>query len=199
METNEQTIRLFSRALLHSMTVLVSTRDIYAYRSLQDVIEYCTRVAVQSSCEGRVFVGAIRELHHSLQEVTATQTESLKSLLLAERHVLLLLVHMTSVVASNQKTVPSSMTPRDVRVPKVRNPESVKIIRTSGKKEQLSASAQQVFIGVQKTEPVRAKDIIKHCSPMSERTVRRSLSELVSAGHVVKDARNGAVHYKISH
>lgn len=196
MDYQEQTIRLFSRALLHSVSVLNDVSDTYLYRSLQDAIEQCVRVGVQSGGQGQMLADAIGELHRCLQDVGSTGTTSLRPLLLAERHLLLLLLHVRSTPpAQNPKNTGTSTSPETRSAQGNGAPVETHEGAMNGR---LSASAHQIFQGVQETGPVRAKDIIEHCSPMSERTVRRGLRELVSLGLVVKNARNGAVLYQVA-
>lgn len=192
MDHEEQTIRLFSRALLHSVEVLAHVKDPYLYRTLQDSIEQSIRVAVQSGGDSRELSDAILEIHRCLEEISSFQADAIRPLLLAERHVLLLLLHVRSRSDSAHRSVPVA----SKRSPSAQSPKSSKELGNGLVNGHLSSSARQVLRGVQETEPVRAKDIIEHCSPMSERTIRRSLKELVLLGLVSKDAREGAIRYR---
>jgi hypothetical protein len=197
MSSNEQMTRQFSKALLYSASVLTGVRDTYLYRSLQDAIEHCVRAGIRTSCQGPSFIQAIMELHRWLQEVGAIETGSLRSLLLAERHVLLVLLHSSSEPISKEKHERTAKERKPAQ-PAPSAGANGTADRTMLMNGQVSPSAQQVLRGVQETGPVRAKDIIRHCRPMSERTVRRSLSELVTTGLIVKDANNGTVRYKVA-
>lgn len=194
MDTNEKNVRLFSRAVLHSVQVLDAIEDAHLYRTLQDAIEYGIRTAMGGDLSSSKFLDACGDLRQCLEEVGSLQPDVLRAQLLAERHVLLLLIHVGAHIRT-----PVAKKPVVQGSPKaVTREESTPAKVRPSVDEHVSESAQQVLTGVQQTGPVRAKDIIAHCSPMSERTVRRSLRELVEIGRVTKDASHGTVRYRVA-
>lgn len=190
MEANEHTVRLLSKTVLYSVQVLEQVRDAHWYRELQDAIERCIRAAVRTDASRHDELSDVcRELHRCLQDIGLTYQHAIRPLLLAERHVLLLLLHVRG------GTVPEKRSHVPAQKPVARISEESGDSPSNG---HISESAQQVLLGIQRTGPVRAKDIIAHCRPFSERTVRRSLKELVDQGLVVKDSSQGGVRYRVA-
>lgn len=62
----------------------------------------------------------------------------------------------------------------------------------------LTDSQEKILKFVDRTKMVRTKDIIDEFSSLSERTVKRSLKELVGQGRLQKKSENKAVYYLIA-
>jgi len=194
MDIREQTICLIMRAVLYSSQVLSHVRDPYLQRSLQDAIEACLKIGMDSASEPSRMQVPVAELHRRLEDISLTSIVPLRSLLLAERHVLLLLVHVRSFPDIKKQSVPG--TSRDDRISEVID---TSMTDSNGLLDQrLTETMKQVLTGIQTKQPARAKDIIQHCQPLSERTIRRNLKELVTSGLVIKEMHGGTILYKTS-
>ena len=189
MNFDQQTTRLLSRALLSCATVLSHTKDSYLARSLEDAILLCVETGVRSK---DVYDASLStaELQRCLEEVSQSQEMPLKVQLFAERHVLQLLLHIRSrpLHEKTETVVPSVRTRPAVQQRSQADGNSM----ANGR---VTDTMKLVLEGIKKTQPARAKDIIVSCASLSQRTVKRNLSELVRTGLVNKNVRNGSVLY----
>lgn len=192
MTSHEQTIRHFSRAVLSCASVLPHIKDGFLARSLEDAVLNCIEAGMRPDAGGRLLFDAASELHRCLEDTGMTQAAPLRALLLAERHVLLLMLHLRS---SHQTGRTAHQVPRAEveRTSHQRSENSVsRSILTNGR---ITDTMKQVLEGIKKTQPARAKEIIEFCGALSERTVKRNLTELVRAGLASKVVENGSVLY----
>lgn len=192
MNVDQQTTRLLSRALLSCATVLSHTKDSYLTRSLEDAILACVESGVRSK-DAQDASRSTAELQRCLEEVSQSQEVPLRVQLFAERHVLQLLLHLRSRPL-NDKAEP--VTPLARTRPTV--PQQSHEDGNGMANGRVTDTMKLVLEGIKKTQPARAKDVIGVCESLSQRTVKRNLSELVRSGLVNKNARNGAVLYSVS-
>lgn len=191
MNFQDRTTRLLSRAVLSCATVLAHMGDPFLARSLEDAIQQCIEAGMRLDRDTRHVARSVADLHRSLEDVSLIQSAPLRALLLAERHVLLLLLHVRSD-APSKKVV--SRAPQPSAASGVQK-QAAAVARNGRVNGRVTDTMKQVLEGIKKTQPARAKDIIEFCDSLSERTVKRNLTELVRAGYANKSVQNGSVLY----
>lgn len=198
----EQTIRLLTKTLSYGARIAVQIADPSLARLTQDAMESLVRSAVtaEPACAGgpdsAALNGSLDELRRCLEDAGLVNAAPLADLLLAERHALLLQLHLNRHSAPAARAVQN----RPPRIP-VQAGEAHPVAHASGNGSlngRMTDAMRQVLNALKSSEPSRSRDIIARCRPLSERTVKRSLQNLVTAGLVSKELQDGTVLYRAS-
>ncbi|HXV26578.1 MAG TPA: hypothetical protein VD862_00905 [Candidatus Paceibacterota bacterium] len=177
------TSRLISRVLIYTAQVLTQVRDEHLRRTLHDAVDDMLR----ASLDGAALEEPAGILQECLEQCSAAGAAPLGSLLFAERHVLLLRLHLRSAPAIKAApTVPAAR-------PASRPPGPVSVAPVGN--GHLTKTSKRVLARIKELGIGRPRDIIEKCRPLSDRTVKRSLRELVLAGLVRRDTQDGNVIY----
>jgi hypothetical protein len=73
----------------------------------------------------------------------------------------------------------------------------IKTVRREIRNKKLNASQEKILDYIRRSEQARAKQVISEFNDLSERTIKRNLTELHRVGLLTKYAENRAVYYKI--
>jgi len=182
-----RTIRLLARTLWYGARLAPALGDSYLRNEFQERMEDLLATAAEGQ-DVLVVFQAGRRLHRILERIHASGNVRLEDLLLAERYVLLLMVHLRS---SDRLVAPVSRPPASSR----KDDEKAPVV-DSVKEIEVSDTAQTVLAAIKKGGSARARDVIRRCAPLSDRTVKRCLKELADVGLVQKENREGAVFYR---
>jgi hypothetical protein len=183
----EQTRRLLARTLVHTGEVLAHLTHPQLARSLQDTLEGLLRSACRDESDVETLADAAQSLRRELEGISVVSGAPLASLLVAERHVLLLQLHLG--------------TSRTQGAQQAKRRASLSVPRIMSTRPKVSAnireSMEQVLGYVRTTGPSQARDIISGCAPvLSERTVKRRIKDLVRDGKLRKEEADGTLLYR---
>lgn len=193
MDTKEQTVRLLLRVLMHSAQLLSYVRDPFLQRSLQDALQESLAAGLRSPGDSGALAVPVAELQRCLEDVSLTSHVPMREMLMAERYVLLLLMHVRSFPAK-VPDVPVSASGATTKI--TPGPDPVPAHGNGVQGNGLTETMRTVFASLGDGKPVRVRDVIARCGRLSERTVRRNLKELVSTGMVLTSFRDGVVMYR---
>jgi hypothetical protein len=185
----EQTIRLLSRILVHGGEVLAHLMHPHLVRTLQDALESLLRAAFTDAADRDALIAAAQQLRVCLEDVSIVSGAPLGSLLLAERHVLLLQLHLGAERAHTPRSGGTVRVAAGTPLPQPKTPARI----TGNAKETM----EEVLTFVRTSGPIQARDIIAGCGPhVSPRTVKRRIRDLLAAGHIRREDRDGVLLYR---
>lgn len=182
----EQTTRLLTRSILYCAEVLALTQHAYLQRNLQETLETVIREALSDPDSVYSSAGL---LQRSLEEISLVGAAPIQKMLLAERHVLLLQLHLKSVREHSARVE---------RGTRATNSKSGNQSSSDVSGRRVTDTMKQVLTCIQKNQPAQAKDVIAKCSSLSQRTVKRRLRDLLETGMIIKKISDGITLYEAS-
>ncbi|MDP2647821.1 MAG: hypothetical protein Q8P35_01055 [Candidatus Yanofskybacteria bacterium] len=193
----EEYLDFFVSAILSTARLLEGISDIFFSKRLQILLRqlFIRGVGLSQVKEDDVaqyiiqqeFLQAIREINRLLEDLLYLNLVRRTPLLVARRSLMRLYLSEIRV-----RVIPKTE-------PKVSQPptEQTEMPRAPKHSSDLNENQTKILGFIKKFDRVRARDVIDQFSALSQRTVKRSLKELMKSGLIEKEAEARAVFYSL--